>query len=161
MGFISGIATTILYVITFMSMLPASIQILVDQNISNPMVWAQYIISSFFPSSFPEITLKINEMASNNSIYPIDIGPVSILLLFPYIMWLLSYQIGLFLNLKHTKKYPLSKKIILHIQALFLSLVLGILETFPAFCSIIEYSLRNRRNAIKKIHNYDFYVISK
>jgi hypothetical protein len=161
MGFISGIATTILYVITFISMLPASIHILVDQNISNPMIWAQYIISSFFPSSFPEITLKINEMASNNSIYPIDIGPVSILLLFPYIMWLLSYQIGLFLNLKHTKKYPLSKKIILHIQAVFLSLVLGILETFPAFCSIIEYSLRNRRNAIKKIHNYDFYVISK
>jgi len=161
MGFISGIASAIVYVITFMSMLPTSIQILVDQNISNPLIWAQYIISSFFPSSFPDITLKINEMASNHSIYPIDIGPISILLLFPYIMWLLSYQIGLFLNLKHTKKYPISKKIILHIQAVFLSLVLGIIETFPAFYAIIEYYWRNRMNAIKKIHNYDFYVINK
>ena len=100
-------------------------------------------------------------MASNHSIYPIDIGPISILLLFPYIMWLLSYQIGLFLNLKHTKTYPLAKKIILHIQAVFLSLVLGIIETFPAFYAIIEYYWRNRMNAIKKIHNYDFYVINK
>jgi hypothetical protein len=63
--------------------------------------------------------------------------------------------------LKHNNKYPLSKKIILHIQAVFLSLVLGILETFPAFYSIIEYYWRNRMNAIKKIHNYDFYVINK
>src|ERR1044072_9654022 len=105
---------------------------LIEQSNLNFIMWSQYIIASFFPSFFPEIYLRINQFSSsNNSIYPIDIGPISILLLFPYIMWLLSYQIGLFLNLKHTKKYPFSKKIILHIQAVFLSLILGILETFP------------------------------
>jgi hypothetical protein len=162
MGFISGIATTILYVMTFIPMLTAAIQILVEQNNFNPLIWSQYILSSFFPSSFPEISIKINEMSSNSiNFYPIDIGPISILLLFPYVMWLLSYQIGLFLNLKHNKKYPISKKIILHIQAIFFSLILGILETFPAFYAIIEYYFNNRTNTIKEKQYYDFYVINK
>jgi hypothetical protein len=162
MGFISGIATTILYFMTFIPMLTTSIKILIEQNNFNPLIWSQYIISSFFPSSFPEISLKINEISINSTnFYPIDIGPISILLIFPYVMWLLSYQIGLFLNLKHNKKYPISKKIILHIQAIFLSLVLGILETFPAFFAIIEYYFRKRINIIKEKQHYDFYVINK
>ena len=143
-------------------MLTTSIQILIEHNNFNPLLWSQYIFSSFFPSSFPEISLKINEISnSSTNFYPIDIGPISVLLVFPYIMWLLSYQIGLFLNLKHNKKYPISKKIILHIQAIFLSLVLGILETFPAFFSIIEYYIKKRINNIKEKQFYDFYVINK
>src|ERR671913_478768 len=162
MGFISGIATTVLYVMTFIPMLTTAIQTLIEQNNFNPLIWSQYILSSFFPSFFPEISLKINEISSNSTnFYPIDIGPISILLIFPYVMWLLSYQIGLFLNLKHNKNYPISKKIILHIQAIFFSLVLGILETFPAFFAIIEYYFRKRTNIIEEKHYYDFYVVNK
>lgn len=162
MGFISGIATTIFYILTFIPMLTSAIQMLIEQSNLNFIMWSQYIIASFFPSFFPEISLRINQFSSsNNNFYPIDIGPISILLIFPYVMWLLSYQIGLFLNLKHNQKYPIPKKIILHIQTIFFSLVLGILETFPAFVAIIEYYFRKR---IKTIHNkeyFDFYVINK
>ena len=76
-------------------------------------------------------------------------------------MWLLSYQIGLFLNLKHNQKYPIPKKIILHIQTIFFSLVLGILETFPAFVAIIEYYFRKRIKTIQNKEYFDFYVINK
>jgi beta-1,4-mannosyltransferase len=163
MGFISGIATTILSVLTFAPMVTTAIQLLIQQHNFNPLIWSQYIFSSIFPSSFPEISLKINEIASssNTNFYPIDIGPISIILIFPYLMWLLSYQIGLFLNLKHHKKYPISKKVILHIQAIFFSLVLGILETFPAFVSIIEYYLRKKIHVTKEKKYYDFYVVNK
>jgi beta-1,4-mannosyltransferase len=162
MGFISGIATTILYVMTFIPMLITSVQTLIEQNNINPLIWSQYIFSSFFPSFLPEISLKINEISnSSTNFYPIDIGPIAIVLIFPYFMWLLSYQIGLFLNLKHNGKYPISKKIILHIQAIFFSLVLGILETFPAFFAIIEYYFRKRINIIKDKQHYDFYVVNK
>ena len=109
MGFISGIATTILSVLTFAPMVTTSIHLLIQQHNFNPLIWSQYIFSSIFPSSFPEISLKINEIvsSSNTNFYPIDIGPISIILIFPYLMWLLSYQIGLFLNLKHHKIYQI------------------------------------------------------
>ena len=74
-------------------------------------------------------------------------------------MWLLSYQIGLALNLNY-KDISIIKKIVLHLQALALSFVLGIMETFPAFYSVVEYyTKRNMRK--EEIHKYDFYVINK
>jgi hypothetical protein len=162
MGFISGIATTILYILTFIPMLTTAIQMLIEQSNLNFVMGSQYIIASFFPSFFPEISLRINQFSSsNNNFYPIDIGPISILLIFPYVMWLLSYQIGLFLNLKHNQNYPIPKKLILHVQTIFFSLVLGILETFPAFVAIIEYYFRKRIKTIQDKEYFDFYVINK
>lgn len=160
MGFVSGIVSTILYIITVVPLFTASIQILIDKFEYNPLTWIHYIISSFFPTVFPEITNQINSINGNNIYNPVDLGSLSLLLLFPYIMWLLSYQIGLTLNLRYNK-FTLSKKITFHSYALILSLILGLIETFPAFVAILEYQLRKRIKSMEGIPNYDFYVVNK
>lgn len=160
MGFVSGIVSTILYIITVVPLFIASIQILIDKLEYNPLTWMQYIISSFFPTVFPEITNQINSITGNNIYNPVDLGSLSLLLLFPYIMWLLSYQIGLTLNLRYNN-FTLLKKITFHSYALILSLILGLIETFPAFIAILEYQLRKRIKSMQGIPNYDFYVVNK
>jgi hypothetical protein len=90
---------------------------------------------------------------------PIEVG-IGAMLLFTSIMWLLSYQVGLFLNLQYSKiGWP--KKIFFHLQALVLCLVIGMIETFPAFWAMIEYSIKNKFNKTKSTQIYDFYVINK
>jgi len=44
---------------------------------------------------------------------------------------------------------------------LILSLILGLIETFPAFIAILEYQLRKRIKSMEGIPNYDFYVVNK
>jgi hypothetical protein len=76
------------------------------------------------------------------------------------IVWLFSYQFGLFLNLRYSK-IKFGKKFIMHFQTLILCPILGLIETFPAFFAIIEYGLK--KNSANKHTNpvYDFYVINK
>jgi hypothetical protein len=80
-------------------------------------------------------------------------------LLFASLVWLGSYQLGLYLNLRYSKM-KWTKKVMLHLQTLFLCPVIGLVETFPAVCAIIEYSVKKKQNA-EKINVYDFYVINK
>lgn len=84
---------------------------------------------------------------------------LALILIFSSTVWLLSYQVGLFLNLKYTKIGRL-KRIILHIQTFILSPFLGLLESFPAFYSVIEFYFSKliRQNKLK---SYDFYVVKK
>jgi hypothetical protein len=90
---------------------------------------------------------------------PVDIG-VGLMLLFTSIMWLLSYQIGLFLNLQYSMiNWP--KRILFHLQTLMLCVVIGLVETFPAFWAIIEYYAKKKTNKNKTFPVYDFYVINK
>ena len=89
---------------------------------------------------------------------PIEIGTTAILL-FASLVWLGSYQLGLYLNLRYSKM-KWTKKVMLHLQTLFLCPVIGLVETFPAVCAIIEYSVKKKQNA-EKINVYDFYVINK
>ena len=84
---------------------------------------------------------------------------LALILIFSSTVWLLSYQVGLFLNLKYTR-IGWFKRIILHIQTLILAPFLGLLESFPAFYSVIEFYFHKlmRHNKIK---SYDFYVVKK
>lgn len=84
---------------------------------------------------------------------------LALILLFSSTVWLLSYQVGLFLNLKYTK-IGLFKRIILHIQTLILAPFLGLLESFPAFFSVIEFYF-HKLMGHQKIKSYDFYVVEK
>ncbi|MGE0388770.1 MAG: glycosyltransferase family 2 protein [Candidatus Nitrosocosmicus sp.] len=84
---------------------------------------------------------------------------LALILLFSSTVWLLSYQVGLFLNLKYTK-IGLFKRIILHIQTLILAPFLGLLESFPAFFSVIEFYFHKLMRH-QKIKSYDFYVVEK
>ena len=84
---------------------------------------------------------------------------LALILLFSSTVWLLGYQVGLFLNLKYTR-IGRSKRISLHIQTFLLAPFLGLMESFPAFYSIIEFYFFKliRHNKLK---SYDFYVVKK
>jgi thymidine kinase len=93
---------------------------------------------------------------------PIEIT-MSFMLLFSSTVWLLSYQVGLLMNLRYSRVGSL-RRVLFHLQALILCPVIGVVETFPAFCAIIEYHIKNRiRQKTKGTQNYDydFYVVNK
>jgi beta-1,4-mannosyltransferase len=148
-GFVSGVASTILYIYTQVPKLLMLNEI--NQSVNpDATLWIDKLMNIFSSQS-------IVHTFANGS--PIEVG-IGAMLLFTSIMWLLSYQIGLFLNLQYSKiGWP--KKIFFHLQALVLCLVIGLIETFPAFWAMIEYSIKNKINKTKSIQIYDFYVINK
>lgn len=111
-----------------------------------------------FPNRLYGISLDtvIHSIASAN---PFDIG-ISSILLFTSFVWLASYQLGLFLNLRYSQ-IRWTKRIILHIETLLLCPIIGLIETFPAFWATIEYYIRKNHLTEKEMHIYDFYVITK
>ena len=109
------------------------------------------------------LNLAFQQFYSNSALHNwTTAGPIEfatgLLLLFSSIIWLFSYQLGLFQNLRFSQ-ISLSKKIFFHFQTLFLCPIIGLVETFPAFYSILEYTFRNNRNEGTPV--YDFYVIEK
>jgi beta-1,4-mannosyltransferase len=114
------------------------------------MPWFDKLLNIFSSQSI------VHMLANGN---PIEVS-VGSMLLFTSIIWLLSYQMGLFLNLQYAKiGWP--KRVLIHLQTLMLCVVVGIIETFPAFWAMIEYCIKNKTNKMKTIQVYDFYVINK
>ena len=147
MGFVSGVVSTILYLHAYV---PKILALLPMNGISLDITsWFDILMKTFFSES----TLN----ASINGSSPFD-PIVGLVLLFPYTMWLFSYQLGLFLNLRYSR-IRVIKRIVLHLQTLLLSFVIGLLETFPAFWAMLEYYIMDKSKKTKKIH--DFYVIKK
>src|SRR5215212_36560 len=159
LGFISGVVSIILYAYF---QVPKMIPLLLSSSTStihdiNQTVGAD--ISTWFNKLFDILSSQsVVHTLTNGS--PMEVG-VGLMLLFTSVMWLLSYQVGLFLNLRYSKiGWP--KRILFHLQTLVLCLVIGLIETFPAFWAMIEYCIRNKviNNKIKT-QVYDFYVINK
>src|ERR671915_2191205 len=148
MGFVSGVVSTILYFYAYIPKLLLVLSISFTEFNLDIISWFDMVMKTF--SSEATINASINGG-------PLD-PVIGLILLFPYTMWLFSYQLGLFLNLRYSK-ISLIKRVVLHLQTLLLSVVIGLLETFPAFYAMLEYYIRDRTNKMKKI--YDFYVIKK
>ncbi len=110
--------------------------------------------------------LKIlNTISAHSIIHTLAIGnpieiSVALMLLFSSIVWLLSYQVGLFMNLRYTK-ISRPRRILFHLQTLILCPIIGIVETFPAFYAITEYHINNKIHKTEVAQSYDFYVIKK
>lgn len=120
-----------------------------------------YQIGSAF-LSFP--TKMIGSVSIDSLIQSaLHLGPVEIvtgiLLLFTSLVWLSSYQVGLFLNLRHSE-VRWAKRVVFHLQTLVLSPLIGLVETFPAFYAMIEFQLKKQKSA-DRMPVYDFYVIRK
>jgi beta-1,4-mannosyltransferase len=149
MGFASGVASTALMIYAYI--IPLFSLSISDINIQSSEIMV-------LPAHLP-IVSGFTSMANSALTYgPIEFG-TSAILLFASLVWLGSYQLGLFLNLRYSG-IRWGKKIILHLQALFLCPVIGLVETFPAFWSTIEYNIKKKQMS-QKINRYDFYVISK
>jgi hypothetical protein len=99
---------------------------------------------------------SIMQALANLSPVEVTLGAV---LFFTWLVWIMSYQLGLFLNLRYTK-FAWRRRILLHIQAMVLCPLLGLIETFPAFYSVIEYYFRRKKEG-KKVPIYDFHVVRK
>jgi hypothetical protein len=109
---------------------------------------------------------RLNHLANspNDFVKPLtDIqifdSSLGLILLFTSIIWLLSYQIGLFLNLRYAKM-SFYKRIVLHFQTLIFCPFIGLIESFPGFYSVIEFYVTKalRKNNLKFL---DFYVVKK
>jgi beta-1,4-mannosyltransferase len=157
LGFAAGLLSTI---ISIYVNLPIIISFLTSAATNNGNNLASDNIMNSFMDNF---NLAIQQFYSNSALHNwTTAGPIEfitgLLLLFSSIIWLFSYQFGLFQNLRFTQ-ISLLKKILFHFQTLFLCPIIGLVETFPAFYSIIEYTFRKKRNEGPPI--YDFYVIEK
>jgi beta-1,4-mannosyltransferase len=149
LGFASGLASTALmiqaYIVPFLSLSTHELGIASSDILS---------LSGKLPISSALASIG----NSSSTIAPIELG-ISTILLFASLVWLGSYQLGLFLNLRYSKM-KWAQKVLLHLQALILCPVIGLVETFPAVCAIIEYTVK-KKQATEKISVYDFYIISK
>jgi egghead protein (zeste-white 4 protein) len=149
LGFASGVASTALmiqaYIVPFFSLLTYELGVVSSDVVS---LSGKLQISSVFTSI----------ANSSSTTTPTELG-ISAILLFASLVWLGSYQLGLFLNLRYSKM-KWAKKVLLHLQALILCPVIGLVETFPAVYAIMEYAVK-KKQATEEINVYDFYIISK
>jgi egghead protein (zeste-white 4 protein) len=157
LGFAAGVLSTI---VSIYVNLPIVLSFLSFGGIGTGSgIATDTIVSSFMDN----LNVAFQQFYSNSALHNwTTAGPIEfatgVLLLFSSLIWLFSYQLGLFQNLRFSQ-ISLSKKILFHFQTLFLCPIIGLVETFPAFYSIIEYTFRNNRNEGTPI--YDFYVIDK
>src|SRR5919108_3003297 len=134
LGFASGVASTAL-------MIQAYIFPLFSLSIYELGIIRSDIMS-------PPGSLLIGSASSSIVNLPLTTAPIergtTAILLFASWVWLGSYQLGLFLNLRYSKM-KWAKKILLHLQTLLLCPVIGLVETFPAFWAIIEYNVKKKQ----------------
>ena len=149
LGFASGVASTALLINAYIS--PIFLQSLhgLEAITSAVMLLPSHVnpLAAFYSILFSTLTAPPVEFAT------------SAILTFATLVWLGSYQLGLFLNLRYSK-ITRSKKILLHLKTLVLCPVLGLIETFPAVWATIEYSVKKRQIS-ETVNVYDFYVINK
>jgi egghead protein (zeste-white 4 protein) len=152
MGFASGFISTIISLHMNLSLF----LLLTSNTLINYKVGADNMVvfENLLGRFYSEMTAHF---FGNMDPFQFSIGSI---LLFSSIIWLLSYQIGLFLNLRYST-ITWSKRFVLHLQTLLLCPVLGLVETFPAFWTLIEYHMKRQTSRQNKKLTYDFYVINK
>jgi beta-1,4-mannosyltransferase len=153
LGFISGIVSIFLY---FHLQFPKLLSLIPLHDIFS---------QTNIVSVGPKINEVINTLSSDSIFNTLSNGTateitIGLMLIFPYILWLFSYQMGLFLNLQYSE-IASKKRIFMHLQTLVLSILIGLVETFPAFYAMIEYCIGKRKDKNSNIKIYDFYVIEK
>jgi hypothetical protein len=153
LGFISGIVSIFFYFhLQFPKLLDLFFlqSVLTTSNIADIGPRVNEIVNTLSAES-------IFNTLSNGTATDITIG---LMLIFPYVLWLFSYQMGLFLNLRYSG-IAFKKRIFMHLQTLILSVLIGLVETFPAFFAMLEYYFGRRKDKDSDIKIYDFYVIDK
>jgi cellulose synthase/poly-beta-1,6-N-acetylglucosamine synthase-like glycosyltransferase len=149
LGFASAVASTALMIYSYLFPLLSFSSFDFGMISSNIML---------IPGNLPIVSAFDSMLKSASASHGIEFVTTTILL-FTSLVWLGSYQLGLFLNLRYSKM-KWARRIFLQVQTLILCPVIGLLETFPAFWAIIEYSIKKKQITEKMIIS-DFYVISK
>src|SRR5437660_3864975 len=134
MGFASGFVSLIL---SFHVNLP--LLLITSNTLINYRVGADGIavFGNLLRTLYSELTIHF---FGNMGAFQFGIGAI---LLFSSMIWLFSYQIGLFLNLRYSK-IAWSKRFVLHLQIFILCPFLGLVWTFPSFWTLFEYHAKRR-----------------
>ncbi|MFL6308838.1 MAG: glycosyltransferase [Nitrososphaera sp.] len=149
LGFASGVASTALMIHAYIVPL-FSLPVFEIGTVAS--------VVALIPSNLPIVSAFASFINSPITTAPIEFA-TNFILLFASLVWLGSYQFGLYLNLRYSK-IKRTTKLSLHLQTLFLCPVIGLIETFPAFWATIEYSIRKKQMS-QKVNIYDFYIINK
>jgi cellulose synthase/poly-beta-1,6-N-acetylglucosamine synthase-like glycosyltransferase len=151
MGFASGFVSTMLSFHMYLPLVLVMSYTLLNYRVGDDSI---AVVGNLLRTLYSESTAHF---FGNMGPFQFGIGSI---LLFSSVVWLLSYQVGLFLNLRYSK-IAWSKRFVLHVQTLVLCPILGLVETFPAFWTLIEYYTKARTLRSDKNLVYDFYVIDK
>jgi cellulose synthase/poly-beta-1,6-N-acetylglucosamine synthase-like glycosyltransferase len=151
MGFASGFVSTMLSFHVYLPLVLVMSYTLLNYRVGDDSI---AVVGNLLRTLYSESTAHF---FGNMGPFQFGIGSI---LLFSSVVWLLSYQVGLFLNLRYSK-IAWSKRFVLHVQTLVLCPILGLVETFPAFWTLIEYYAKARTLKSGKNLVYDFYVIDK
>jgi cellulose synthase/poly-beta-1,6-N-acetylglucosamine synthase-like glycosyltransferase len=151
MGFASGFVSTMLSFHVYLPLVLVMSYTLLNYRVGDDSI---AVVGNLLRTLYSESTAHF---FGNMGPFQFGIGSI---LLFSSVVWLLSYQVGLFLNLRYSK-IAWSKRFVLHVQTLVLCPILGLVETFPAFWTLIEYYAKGRTLKSGKNLVYDFYVIDK
>jgi cellulose synthase/poly-beta-1,6-N-acetylglucosamine synthase-like glycosyltransferase len=151
MGFASGFVSTMLSFHMYLPLVLVTSYTLLNYRVGDDSI---AVVGNLLRTLYSESTAHF---FGNMGPFQFGIGSI---LLFSSVVWLLSYQVGLFLNLRYSK-IAWSKRFVLHVQTLVLCPILGLVETFPAFWTLIEYYAKARTLKSSKNLVYDFYVIDK
>ena len=151
MGFASGFVSTMLSFHIYLPLVLVMSYTLLNYRVGDDSI---AVVGNLLRTLYSESTAHF---FGNMGPFQFGIGSI---LLFSSVVWLLSYQVGLFLNLRYSK-IAWSKRFVLHVQTLILCPILGLVETFPAFWTLIEYYTKARTLKSGKNLVYDFYVIDK
>jgi len=151
MGFASGFVSTMLSFHMYLPLVLVMSYTLLNYRVGDDSI---AVVGNLLRTLYSESTAHF---FGNMGPFQFGIGSI---LLFSSVVWLLSYQVGLFLNLRYSK-IAWSKRFVLHVQTLVLCPILGLVETFPAFWTLIEYYAKARTLRSDKNLVYDFYVIDK
>ena len=151
MGFAAGFISMIISLHVNLPLVLAASQTVLTYRVGAD---GMSILSNLLKQLYSELSVHF---FGNMGPFQFSIGAI---LLFSSIVWLFSYQIGLFLNLRYSK-VTWSKRFFLHSLSFLLCPILGLVETFPAFWALIEYHTKHRSMTSGRNQVYDFYVINK
>jgi cellulose synthase/poly-beta-1,6-N-acetylglucosamine synthase-like glycosyltransferase len=151
MGFAAGFISTIFSLHVNLPLVLVASQTVLSYRVGAD---SMSISEHLFKQLYSELS---SHLFGNMGPFQFSIGAI---LLFSSIVWLFSYQIGLFLNLRYSK-VAWSKRFFLHSLSLLLCPILGLVETFPAFWTLIEYHAKRGSSTSNRTQIYDFYVINK
>src|SRR5919106_1026464 len=116
LGFVSGIVSIFLY---FQLQFPKLLSLIPLHDIFS---------QTNIVDVGPKITEVINTLSSESIFNTLSNGTateitIGLMLIFPYILWLFSYQMGLFLNLQYSE-IASKKRVFIHLQTLVLSILI-------------------------------------
>ena len=160
LGFLSALATTIVYVYLSWPIVVETFNF-IAREVGSKVAYVVPQITNVPILTFSEMLTGFTGLLNGKlPVIPQGQMPWTMLesvitgsLMFTFVIWLIGTEVGLAYNLK-TVKMTRAKRFSLHVQQLFFSPFVGMIETFPALVGLVEFFVAPKKRE-------DFYIVSK